>query len=94
MSDCGSRRLRRSSQYTIDAAIERLAYWRLNSKSTEAAFYLYILYSIQAIEGSPVALIRARDTLANSVLKKPELRDSESGPTASNGLEPKRGFLD
>jgi len=54
---------RRSDRYSIDAAIERLSYWHINSKSTEALFYLYILYAIQAIENSAMAINKARDLI-------------------------------
>lgn len=37
---------------SITAAIERVAYWRSRTGSLEATFYLYVLHSILALEGS------------------------------------------
>jgi len=39
----------------LDTIIEKVSYWRANSDSLEAVYYLYVLYSIQAMEGSVVA---------------------------------------
>lgn len=41
----------------IDAVIEKLSYWHINSNSLESAYYLFILNAIQAISGS----IQARE---------------------------------
>jgi len=37
---------------SINAAIERVAYWRSNTGSLEATFYLYVLHALLALEGS------------------------------------------
>lgn len=48
--------VRRSSRPpSVDAAIERVSYWRANSSTLEAAYYLYILYALHALEGSALA---------------------------------------
>lgn len=54
---------RRSDRYNIDTAIERLTYWKLNTNSIIATFYLYVLYAIQVIEGSGMALSKCKDIL-------------------------------
>jgi hypothetical protein len=41
---------------TVDAILERIGYWKMNSGSLDALYYLYVLYALQAIEGSAVAL--------------------------------------
>lgn len=39
----------------IEAVIERVGYWRASGGSLDASFYLYVLYALQAIEGSSLA---------------------------------------
>jgi hypothetical protein len=49
--------VRRSSRPpNIEAVIERVGYWRTNVGSLEASFYLYVMYALQAIDGSALAL--------------------------------------
>ena len=36
---------------SIESLIERVSYWKTNTNALDAAFYLYVLYSIQALEG-------------------------------------------
>lgn len=43
----------------IEEAIERVSYWKSQTSSLEATYYLYVLYSLQAIEGSAIARDRA-----------------------------------
>jgi len=52
-----------SDRYGIDAAVERLQYWRANSDSIDPRFYLYALYALQAIDGSTVARTSAEDLM-------------------------------
>lgn len=57
--------VRRSSHPpSLDTVIEKVTYWRANADSLEATYYLYVLYCLQAIEGSTIArdfAIRFRD---------------------------------
>lgn len=49
--------VRRSSRPpSLEAMIEKVGYWRANSGSLEASFYLYVLYVLQALEGSTLAI--------------------------------------
>lgn len=36
---------------SIESLIEKVSYWKTNTNALDAAFYLYVLYSIQALEG-------------------------------------------
>lgn len=45
------------------SVIQRVAGWRANSSSVDAAYYLYVLYAMEALEGSPLALQAYRDAL-------------------------------
>ena len=36
--------------------MERVGYWRTNTNSLDSVFYLYVLYALQAIEGSALAI--------------------------------------
>jgi tetratricopeptide (TPR) repeat protein len=40
---------------TIETVIERVGYWRASARTLEASFYLYVLYSLEAMDGSTVA---------------------------------------
>ena len=40
---------------TLDSIIERVGYWKANTNSLDAAFYLYVLHSLSALEGSVLA---------------------------------------
>ncbi|MEQ8854145.1 RNA-binding domain-containing protein [Gimesia sp.] len=40
---------------SLDTVIEKLAYWRANSDTLEPVFYLFVAYSLKAIEGSSLA---------------------------------------
>jgi len=42
---------------SLEAIIEKVAYWRANSESLEPAYYLYVLYALKALDG----YILARD---------------------------------
>ena len=45
---------------SIESVVERLAYWKSYSGTLDAAYYLYIFYSILALDGSRVAVDEAR----------------------------------
>jgi hypothetical protein len=44
---------------SLEAVIERVAYWRANTGELDAVFYLYVLNVLKAIEGSSQALVDA-----------------------------------
>lgn len=41
---------------SLDAVIERVAYWKANTGSLDAAFYLYVLHCLRAMDGSVQAV--------------------------------------
>lgn len=43
----------------LENVIEKVAYWRANSNSLEAIYYLYVLYALQAVNGSVLAAEKA-----------------------------------
>ena len=45
-----------SARPSLDSVIERVAYWKLNTGSLDAVFYLYVLHSLRALEGSSQAV--------------------------------------
>lgn len=40
----------------LEAAIEKVAYWKANGDSLDATYYLYVLYTLSALEGSAGAI--------------------------------------
>lgn len=40
----------------LEEIVERVAYWKANTESLEATFYLYVLHALLAMEGSRMAL--------------------------------------
>jgi len=58
--------VRRIEGQSIETAIERLTYWKATCQSIEATFYLYILYVLQAFDGSLIAVSRALDLIKES----------------------------
>jgi hypothetical protein len=50
--------------FPLDQIIERVSYWRSNSDSIEAPFYLYVLQVLKCLEGFPIAKKEAEDALA------------------------------
>jgi hypothetical protein len=44
---------------SIEQAIEQVTYWRSRTNSLEAIYYQYVLYALQAIEGSTIARDKA-----------------------------------
>jgi hypothetical protein len=60
---------RASHPPSIEAVIERVGYWRANSDSLEACFYLYVLYALQALDGSALSRESALRFLEESKTK-------------------------
>jgi len=63
-TDYGSMRywfqaVRRIDGESIEAVIERLSYWKATTESIEATFYLYILYTLQALDGLTTSTLKA-----------------------------------
>lgn len=48
---------------SLDAVIERVAYWKMNTNSQDAAYYLYILHTLHALEGSSQGAVNANNAL-------------------------------
>lgn len=44
------------AQPSLDSIIERVAYWKHNTGSLDAAYYLYVLHTLRALDGSAQAL--------------------------------------
>ena len=40
---------------SIESVIEKIVYWRSNTGSIDATYYLYVLYAVLALEGSVIA---------------------------------------
>jgi tetratricopeptide (TPR) repeat protein len=48
---------------SLENVIERVAYWKSNSNSLEAVYYLFVLYSILAVNGSTLSVEKAERAL-------------------------------
>lgn len=48
---------------SLDSVIEKVAYWKANTGALDAAYYLYVLYALRALEGSGQALADAERAL-------------------------------
>jgi len=44
-----------STPPSLDKLIERVSYWKANTNTLDAAFYLYVLHTLVALEGSTLA---------------------------------------
>ncbi len=55
--------VRRISGYDMQQAIERLTYWKANSLSIDAKFYIYILHVLIVIDGSVAFKNKAKDLI-------------------------------
>ncbi len=55
------RRLRRPP--SLEAIIERVAYWNANADELEAAYYLYVMHALKAIQGSQLSVEEAKRAL-------------------------------
>ena len=51
---------------SLDAVIERVGYWKTNTGSLEAAYYLYVLHTLRALAGSSQAAADAEQALEDS----------------------------
>ena len=71
-----------SNPPSIESVIERIAYWRANTGSLDASYYLYVLKAIQAIEGSTLALDESLRFLEECRKKR---NSAATAPSASNG---------
>jgi len=55
--------VRRIDGQSIENVIERLSYWKATAESIEATFYLYILLTLQALDGLTTPVSRASDLI-------------------------------
>lgn len=60
------RAARRTPSAAIDSAIERLSYWYARGEATDALYYLYVLQTLKAIDGSAVAKAKAERLIKES----------------------------
>lgn len=54
---------RHSDRYTLEEAIEKLSYWRANKGTIDASFYLYVLQTLQTINGIVSSTDRVQELL-------------------------------
>lgn len=54
---------RQTPAVPLERATSRIAYWKANSSAVDAAYYLYVLHTLEALDGSPVARAAAHDAL-------------------------------
>jgi len=66
---------RRIPTISIDLAIDRLRHWRSRSESLDALYYLYVLETLKAIDGSDVAREHAERLLEECRRKARPLRN-------------------
>lgn len=59
----------------ISKIVERVAYWRANSLSVDAAYYLYVFHAIQALDGSTIAARAFEDSLTECKRRARERRN-------------------
>jgi tetratricopeptide (TPR) repeat protein len=52
-----------SNPPSLDSIIERVGYWKSNTNSLDAAYYLYVLHALAALDGS----VLARDDAARAI---------------------------
>jgi tetratricopeptide (TPR) repeat protein len=52
-----------SNPPTLENVIERVVYWKSNSNSLDAVYYLFVLYSLLAVNGSALAVENAERAL-------------------------------
>jgi len=53
----------------LEQVIEKVAYWKTNTDSLEASYYLYVLYTLDALGGSAISKESAARTLEECKLK-------------------------
>lgn len=52
-----------NSQPSLDSTIEKVSYWKANTGSLDAVFYLYVLHMLRAMKGSGQSLADAEQAL-------------------------------
>lgn len=65
--------------------IERVSYWKTNSLEIDAVYYLYVLYAVQAIEGSVLALPPMNENV-DECRRRARLRPNRTGSFEWIGL--------
>lgn len=50
-------------QPSLDSVIEKVSYWKANTGTLDAVFYLYVLHTLRAMKGSPQSLADAEQAL-------------------------------
>ena len=48
---------------SLDSVIERVGYWKVNTEALDAAYYLYVLHTLRALDGSSQASAEAERAL-------------------------------
>lgn len=69
------RAIRYSPHQDIDVAIDRVSMWRAQGDSIESYFYLYILHTLKALDGSMIERVRSDDLIQASRVKARNLRN-------------------
>jgi tetratricopeptide (TPR) repeat protein len=60
---------------SLDSAIEKTAYWKANSNSIDACYYLYVMYAIQGLSGLSLAAERSMRELEETRARARYRRD-------------------
>ncbi|WP_334156876.1 ATP-binding protein [Oryzomicrobium sp.] len=60
---------------SLDAAIEKIAYWKANANSIDACYYLYVLYATQGLAGLSLAAERSQRELEETRARARYRRD-------------------
>ncbi len=70
---------------SIDQVIERVSYWKSNSSEIDAVYYLYVLYSLKALQGFSLSLSLMTENL-EECRKRSRLRRTRTGSFEWIGL--------
>lgn len=70
---------------SIDQVIERVSYWKSNSSEIDAVYYLYVLYSLKALQGFSLSLSLMKENL-EECRKRSRLRRARTGSFEWIGL--------
>ena len=62
----------------LEPVIERVSYWKANSLEIDAVYYVYVLYALQAIEGSVLALPPMKENI-EECRRRARLRPNRTG---------------
>jgi hypothetical protein len=62
----------------LEPVIERVSYWKANSLEIDAVYYVYVLYALQAIEGSVLALPPMKENI-EECRRRSRLRPNRTG---------------